>query len=349
MSRYRRLEKQAKLLETVATPILIAIRLEETRNKGDMGKVTVIGGAGFVGRYLIRRLAEQGHVVRIATRDPEAANYLKPMGGVGQIQPIQANIRDNASIFRAISGSDCLINLAGVMFPRRQQSFQAIHEHGALRIARAAVDANVAHFIHISALGLDTNSKSKYTQSKAAGEAAVRAVYPNAIIIRPSIIFGPEDKFFNLFARIATLSPIIPLFGGGQNSMQPVYVGDVARAIAKLTMDIMARGRTYELGGPQVLTMAKLMEKVCLQTGRNCFLMPLPFVLAKINAFFLQLLPGNVLTMDQVEMLKIDNVLSGDQYGLADIGLTPTTLDSVLPTYLHRYRKTKRISSFEKS
>ena len=314
-----------------------------------MSMVTVIGGAGFVGRYLIRRLIEQGHSVRIATRDPEAAKFLKPLGGVGQIQPIQVNIRDEVSISRAISGSDCLINLAGVMFPSRRQSFEAIHEYGASRAARAAIKAEVPHFIHISALGVGANGKSKYIRSKTAGEAAVRNIYPNAIIIRPSVIFGAEDKFFNLFARIATLSPVIPLIGGGQNCIQPVYVGDVAKAIAALATDNTAAGGIFELGGPQVLTMAKLMEIVCHQTGRECLLLPLPFVLAKINAFFLQQMPGNILTMDQVEMLKMDNVLSGKHHGLANIGLTPTTLDSVLPTYLHRYRKTKRVSSFEQS
>jgi len=314
-----------------------------------MSKITVIGGAGFIGRYLIRRLAEQGHSIRVATRDPETANFLKPMGGVGQIQAVQANIRDDDSIFQAVSGSDSIINLAGVMFPSRLQSFQAIHEHGAARVAQAAVDAKVTHFIHVSALGADAHGKSKYAQSKAAGEAAVRAIYPNTIIIRPSIIFGPEDKFFNLFARIATLSPIIPLFGGGHNYTQPVYVGDVARAIAALLLDSTAKGGTYELGGPQVLTMAKLMKIICHQTGRNRLLLPFPFLLAKINAFFLQLLPGQFLTIDQVEMLKIDNILDGEQLGLADIGLTPTTLDSVLPTYLHRYRKNSQNSSFEQT
>ena len=170
-----------------------------------MSKVTIIGGAGFVGRYLVKRLTEQGHSVRVATRDPEAANYLKPMGNVGQVQPIQANIRDDASIFRAIADSDCVINLAGVMFPRGRQSFQAIHEYGAQRDAQAAINAGGARLIHVAALGANANAKSKYAQSKAAGEVAVRAAYPQVSIIRPSAIFGPEDKFFNLFARIATL------------------------------------------------------------------------------------------------------------------------------------------------
>ena len=312
-----------------------------------MGKVTVIGGAGFVGRYLVKRLTEQGHSVRVATRDPEAANYLKPMGNVGQVHPIQANIRDDASIFRAIADSDCVINLAGVMFPRGHQSFQAIHEFGAQRVAQAAINAGVARLIHVSALGVNANAKSKYAQSKAAGEVAVRAAYPQVSIIRPSAIFGPEDKFFNLFARIATLSPIMPLFGGGHNRMQPVYVGDVALAIAALAIDGAESGGTYELGGPQVLTLAELMEIVCAKTDRNCLLLPVPAALAKIAAVFLQCLPWNIFTMDQVELLKEDNVVSGEQPDLADLGVTATALDAVLPTYLFRYRKAGRMPSLE--
>lgn len=312
-----------------------------------MSKVTIIGGAGFVGRYLVKRLTEQGHSVRVATRDPEAANYLKTMGNVGQVHPIQANIRDDASIFRAIADSDCVINLAGVMFPRGRQSFQAIHEYGAQRVAQAAINAGVARLIHVSALGVNANAKSKYAQSKAAGEVAVRAAYPQVSIIRPSAIFGPEDKFFNLFARIATLSPIMPLFGGGHNLMQPVYVGDVALAIAALVIDGAESGGTYELGGPQVLTLAELMEIVCAKTDRNCLLLPVPVALAKIAAGFLQCLPWNIFTMDQVELLKEDNVVSGEQSDLADLGVTATALDAVLPTYLFRYRKAGRIPSLE--
>jgi uncharacterized protein YbjT (DUF2867 family) len=314
-----------------------------------MGKVTVIGGAGFLGRYLIRRLAEQGHGLRVAVRDPEAASYLKPMGDVGQVQPIQANIRNQASIARAVDGADMVVNLAGVMFPGGAQSFQAVHEYGAETVATAAASAGVGRLLHISALGAADDSESKYARSKAVGEAAVREAYPDATIIRPATVFGPEDKFFNLFALIASLSPVMPLLGGGHNRMQPVYVGDVAKAMAALLRDEAPVGGTYELGGPQVLTMAELMVMVCEQTGRNRLPVPLPYALAKVYAFFLQLTPWHILTVDQVELLKSDNVVSGDLPGLADLGVTPTALAAVLPGYLHRYRKAGRLPSIEQA
>ncbi len=314
-----------------------------------MAKVTVIGGGGFIGRYLVKRLAEHGHAVRVAVRDPEAAGYLKPMGGVGQVQPIQANIRHPGSIARAVAGSDMVANLAGVMFPRGEQGFQAVHEYGAGSVAAAASEAGVGRLVHISALGADAESESRYARSKAAGEAAVRAAYPDATIVRPSSVFGPEDKFFNLFARLATLMPIMPLIGGGQNRMQPVYVGDVAQSIAALLADTSEAGGTYELGGPQVLTMAEIMAMVCEQTGRKRLLLPVPYAAAKFEAFFLQLTPWDILTMDQVELLKVDNVVSGDHPGLADLGIQATSLDAVLPTYLHRYRKAGRLPTPEQA
>ena len=315
-----------------------------------MGKVTVIGGGGFLGRYLIRRLAEQGQAVRVAVRDPEAASYLKPMGDVGQVQAVQANIRNQASINRAVAGADCVINLAGVMFPGGAQSFQAVHVDGAETVAQAAANGGVERLIHVSALGADEDSTSKYVRSKAAGEAAVREICRAAIIVRPSTIFGPEDKFFNLFAWIATLSPVMPLIGGGKNRLQPIYVGDVAQAIAAitaLTTDDQTAGSIYELGGPQNLTMAELMTMVCEQTGRNRPGVPVPYALAKLKAFFLALTPWDILTMDQAEMLKTDNVVSGDLPGLHDLGITPTALDAILPGYLHRYRRAGRLPSTE--
>ncbi len=312
-----------------------------------MGKATVVGGAGFIGRYLVKRLAQQGWQVRVAVRDPEAAGFVKPMGEVGQVQPIQANIRNEASIARAVAGADMVINLAGVMFPGGAQSFQAVHEDGAAAVARAAHAAGARRLVHVSAIGAAPDAGSKYARSKAAGEAVVRDAFPTATIVRPSSIFGPEDQFFNLFARLATISPIMPLLGGGHGRMQPVYVGDVAQAIAALAPAAAPTGGTYELGGPQVLSMAELMAMVCEQTGRKRLAVPLPFALAKFDAFFLQFLPWRILTMDQVEMLKVDNVVSGEHPGLADLGVTPTTLDAVLPGYLYRYRKAGRLPSPE--
>lgn len=314
-----------------------------------MNKVTVVGGAGFLGRYLVKRLAQQGRQVRVAVRDPEAANFLKPMGDVGQVQPIQANLRNEASIARAVAGADMVVNLAGLMFPGGAQSFQAVHEDGAANVARAAHAAGVKRLIHLSALDASRDADSKYSRSKAAGEALVREAFPNAVIVRPSTIFGPEDKFFNLFAAMAALSPVLPLPGGGHSRMQPVYVGDVAQAIATLLQDEAPEGGDYELGGPQILTLAELMAKVCEQTGRKRLLVPVPFAFAKMEAFFLQLLPWHILTMDQIEMLKVDNVVSGELPGLAELGVTPTTLDAVLPSYLHRYRKAGRLPTPEQA
>ncbi|MBC8241025.1 MAG: complex I NDUFA9 subunit family protein [Alphaproteobacteria bacterium] len=314
-----------------------------------MGKITVVGGAGFLGRYLIRGLARQGLQVRAAVRDPEAAGYLKPMGEVGQVQPIQANIRDAASIARAVAGADMVVNLTGVMFPGGAQSFQAVHVDGAATVARAAHDAGAVRLIHVSAIGAEMDADSKYARSKAAGEAAVRDAFPTATIVRPSTMFGPEDKFFNLFARIATILPVMPLLGGGHSRMQPVYVGDVARAIAALLRDEAPTGGIYELGGPQVLNLAELMAMVCALTGRKRLQVPLPFALAKFEAFFLQILPWHILTMDQVELLKVDNIISGDHPGLAELGVTATTLDAILPSYLYRYRKAGRLPSIEQA
>jgi len=314
-----------------------------------MGKVTVVGGAGFIGRYLVKRLAQQGWQVRVAVRDPEAASFVKPMGAVGQVQPIQANIRNEASIARAVAGADLVINLAGLMFPGGAQNFQAVHEDGAATVARAAHAAGVGRLIHVSAVGADRDAGSKYARSKDAGETAVRDAFPTATIVRPSTIFGPEDQFFNLFARLATILPVMPLLGGGHSRMQPVYVGDVAQAIAALARDTAPTGGIYELGGPQVLSMAELMSIVCEQTGRERLAVPLPFALAKFYAFFLQLMPWRILTMDQVEMLKTDNVVSGEYPGLAELGVTPTPLDAVLPSYLYRYRKAGRLPSTEQN
>ena len=314
-----------------------------------MGKVTVVGGAGFLGRYLVKRLAQQGFQVCAAVRDPEAVGHLKPMGEVGQVQSIQANIRNAASIARAVAGADVVVNLTGVMFPGGAQSFQAVHVEGAATVARAAHAAGAARLIHVSALGADSDANSKYARSKAAGEIAVREAFPAATIVRPSTIFGPEDKFFNLFARIASILPVMPVLGGGHGRMQPVYVGDVAQAIAALSQDGAPTEGLYELGGPQVLSLAELMAIVCAQTGRKRRQVPLPFAFAKINAFCLKILPWPILTMDQIEMLKVDNVVSGQHPGLAEIGVMATTLDAVLPRYLCRYRKAGRLPSIEQA
>jgi len=301
--------------------------------------VTVFGGSGFIGRYLIKRLAARGCRVRAAVRDPEAASFLKPMGEVGQVMPVQANIRDEASVARAVAGADAVVNLVGVLYSRGAQSFERVHADGAGSIARAAADAGVSRVLHVSAIGADADSGAAYARSKAAGEAAVRAARPDATIVRPSVVFGPEDSFFNLFAWLATFSPVLPLIGGGHMRMQPVYVGDVAEGLDRLLADDADTGQTYEFGGPRIYTFRELMELVLEQTGRRRLLVPLPYAVAKIDALFLQMAPRPLLTMDQVELLKTDNVVAEGTPGLAELGITPTPAEAVLPSYLYRYRR----------
>jgi uncharacterized protein YbjT (DUF2867 family) len=304
-----------------------------------LDNVTVFGGSGFVGRYVVKRLADQGRRVRVAVRDPERAAFLKPMGDVGQVVPIQANVRNAASVRRAVEGAGAVINLTGLLYQSGAQRFDAVHVAGAENIARAAVDAGASRLVHMSAIGADAASDSHYAQTKAAGEAAVRAACPDACIVRPSIVFGAEDGFFNLFGWLATIAPALPLPGDGGTRFQPVYVGDVASAIVRLLDDPAAAGKTYELGGPQVLTFRDLMQIVLAQTGRKSLLVPVPFALMKMKAAFLQLMPKPLMTMDQVELLKSDNVVSDGAPGLADLGIQPTALDAILPTYMARYRR----------
>lgn len=305
--------------------------------------VTVVGGSGFLGRYMVKRLAEAGVRVRVAVRDPEAAAFLKPMGDVGQVVPVQANVRNAASVARAVAGSDAVVNLVGILYQAGPQRFDAVHAEGAGTVARAAAEAGVQRLIHVSAIGASDDSEAQYARSKAAGEAAVREAFPAATIMRPSVVFGPEDGFFNLFGWLATISPILPLVGGGHTRFQPVYVGDVAAAVGTALGDDATAGVTYELGGPRIYSFRELMELVLEVTGRRRLLVPVPFAIAKIEAMFLQLLPRPLLTMDQVELLKSDNVADEALPGLAELGVTPTPAESVVPSYMARYRKGGRL------
>jgi len=305
--------------------------------------VTVVGGSGFLGRYMVKRLAEAGVRVRVAVRDPEAAAFLKPMGDVGQVVPVQANVRNAASVARAVAGADAVVNLVGILYQTGPQRFDAVHAEGAGTVAHAAAEAGVQRLIHVSAIGASDESEAQYARSKAAGEAAVRDAFPAATIMRPSVVFGPEDGFFNLFGWLATISPILPLVGGGHTRFQPVYVGDVAAAVGTALGDDATAGVTYELGGPRIYSFRELMELVLEVTGRRRLLVPVPFAIAKIEAMFLQLLPRPLLTMDQVELLKSDNVADEALPGLAELGVTPTPAESVVPSYMARYRKGGRL------
>lgn len=306
--------------------------------------VTVFGGSGFVGRQVVRKLAHLGCRVRVAGRNPEDAMPLKPAGDVGQIVPVQANIRHEGSIRAAVSGADAVINLVGILYESGAQTFDMVHEEGGRRVAEAARAAGITAFAQMSALGATPDSSAKYARSKAAGEAAVRANVPEAVVVRPSVIFGPQDDFFNRFAALMRFAPLLPLIGGGRTKFQPVYVGDVADAIVKALSDPVRAGRTFELGGPTVYSFRELMDLTMTETGRHVGLVPIPFGLARIQAFLMELLPVPPLTRDQVELLKSDTVCSGDLPGLADLGIEPTAAEVILPSYLDIYRRGGRYS-----
>ncbi|MCH6576919.1 MAG: complex I NDUFA9 subunit family protein [Proteobacteria bacterium] len=312
--------------------------------------VTVFGGSGFLGRHLVQRLAATGARVTVAVRNPESALFLKPMGDVGQITPVGADVRDGPAVAAAVQGADWVVNLVGVLYETRRQSFSAIHAQGAERIAKAAKAAGAKRLVHVSAIGANRHSSAAYARSKAAGEAAVAAAYPAATILRPSIIFGPEDDFFNRFAAMARVSVALPLFGGGETRFQPVYVGDVAAAVVKALTDEGTAGTTYELGGPRVYSFRQLMTLMLAEIGRKRILLPLPFFVADAMGAVLQSLPlpfgmAPPLTGDQAKLLRYDNVVSGDAPGLADLGIAPTACEIILPTYLDRFRRHGRFEA----
>ncbi len=298
-------------------------------------RITVFGGAGFVGRYIVKRLAAAGAGVRVACRDPERAKFLKPAGGVGQVVPVQANLRYPESVRAAVDGADAAINCVGVLVSRGAQSFSAVHAAGAEAVAAAAAEAGVARLVHISAIGADADSTAAYARSKAAGEAAMRAAFPAAAILRPSIVIGPEDDFFNRFGLMARLAPALPLIGGGLTRFQPAYVGDVAdAAIAALDR----AGGLFELGGPKIYSFRQLMELLLAEIGRKRLLVPVPFLVMQAKAAFLQFVPGAPITPDQVELLKYDNVVAEGAAGFAELGIEPRDIETVIPTYLDRFR-----------
>lgn len=304
--------------------------------------VTVFGGSGFVGTQAVRYLAKAGWRIRVAVRNPNLAYKMRLLGDVGQVDIVQANVRDKPSLERALDGATGSLNLVGVLYEAGRQGFQSVHVMGAKNVAEAARAQGVTRVVQMSALGADPNGPSKYGRTKAEGEAAVRAIHPDAAIVRPSIVFGPGDGFFNRFASMAQFSPVLPLIGGGTTRFQPVFVGDVGQALCRIVTDEASAGRTFELGGPAVHTFRELMEKMLTETGQRRLLLPVPFPVAAALGAVGDLVAGVLtppVTADQVESLRVDNVITGSYPGLAELGIAPTTLEAVLPTYLYAYRK----------
>jgi NADH dehydrogenase len=312
--------------------------------------ITIYGGSGFIGRNVVRALAKTGARMRVAVRRPELAGHLQPLGGVGQINPVQANVRFPDSLLAAAEGADAVVNLVGILFPSGKQTFEAVQDEGARHVAEAARTAGVRTLVHVSAIGADREAASAYARSKAEGEAAVREVFPDAAILRPSIVFGPEDDFFNRFAAFARIAPFLPLIGGGNTRFQPAFAGDVAKALVAALTGAIKPGAPYELGGPEVLTMREVMERVLTYTMRKRPLVSVPFWLAKLQAAVLQLLPKPLLTIDQVRLLEADNVVSEAarhaRHTLEGLGIEPVAVAAVVPAYLEQFRPRGQFSVY---
>lgn len=300
--------------------------------------VTVFGGAGFVGQAVVQKLAKKGAIVRVATRHPERAMSLRTMGFVGQVTPIYCDIKDIASVMSALKGADAAINLVGILYEHKNQTFEAVHHRGIENIAIVCKTLHIEDLIHISALGLQSSTSSSYAKTKLAGETALLSQFNHAVILRPSVIFGPDDQFFNRFATLVQISPILPLIGGGQTRFQPVYVGDVAAAITKILENNRYQGKIIELAGPKIYTFEELLVLLLKEIKRKRILMRLPFCLARLVARILQLFPNPFLTTDQVRLLESDVILSKKNLTLKDLHITPSLVESIIPQYLGRYR-----------
>ncbi len=306
--------------------------------------VTVFGGSGFVGRHVVRALCREGWRVRVAVRRPDLAGHVQTMGAVGQVFPVQANLRYPESIKAAVQGAEAVVNLVGVLAKSGSQSFDALHVKGAEAVAEAARLAGATRMVHVSALGASPRSSSTYARSKAAGERAVLKAFPDAVILQPSLVFGPEDDLFNRFADMAAHSPLLPLIGGGQTRFQPVYVGDVARAVAAACEGKAEPGAIYELGGPEIVTFRQILDRVQEWSGRKRWYVRLPFWAAKLGALLTAPLPNALrpLTVDQVRLLQVDNVVTAqaisEDHTLQGLGITdPHTMAAIVPAYLERF------------
>lgn len=300
--------------------------------------ITVIGGTGFLGRYVVRLLAREGYSVQVVSRHPARTAALKPSGDVGQIVPIYGDAKNIGPLHDALERSYAIINLTGILYEKGKQSFTAVHAQAPERLAQAAETLGVSRFIHVSALGVDKATGSHYARTKVLGEKAVMAAFPTASILRPSVMFGAEDNFFNQFAQMASLSPALPLIGGGRTRFQPVYVGDVAQAILVCLKNPETQGQTYELGGTQIYSFKEILEYIMRVTGKQRKLVHVPFGMASTMGTFAELMPVPPLTRDQVRLLKTDNVVSPNAKGFAALGISPTSIDMVVPNYLERFK-----------
>jgi NADH dehydrogenase len=314
---------------------------------------TVFGGSGFIGRQVVWFLARRDYRVRAAVRRPDLAGYLQPMGVVGQIHAVQSNLRFSDSVVRAVEGAETVINAVGILAPEGAQTFEAVHVEGARRAAKAAREAGAQRFVHISAIGADSQSHSRYAATKAKGEEAVLAEFPSAIILRPSIVFGPEDRFFNRFAALARISPVLPLIGGGHTRFQPVFSGDLGEAAANAAIDFGTPGTIYEIGGPEIVTFRDILEATLRYAGRRRLLLPLPFWLMQIQAALTSPLPNSMrpITLDQLRLLKVDNVVSDaakrEGRTLAALGVShPASIEAIVPEYLERFKPKGQYASY---
>lgn len=302
--------------------------------------ITVFGGTGFLGRHIIRNLAKSGAVIRVATRSPASAYFLRPLGQIGQIVPVRCDVNDDASVAAVLDGATHAVNLVGILFERGRQRFDRLHAELPGRIGRIAAAKKLALVVHISALGAAANGPSRYSRSKAAGEDALRAAFARHVILRPSVVFGPEDNFFNMFARMAQKFHMLPLIAGGQTRFQPVYVGDIAEAVTRVIdapTDSVFVGKTYTACGPQVYSMKELMRITLQQSRLSACLLPLPGWAARLMAMVSRLLPRPLITADQIRQLSVDNVQHPNVPGIADLGVAPTDLRAVLPSYMLQY------------
>ncbi|PHQ71566.1 MAG: complex I NDUFA9 subunit family protein [Sneathiella sp.] len=310
--------------------------------------ITIFGGSGFIGRHLVGRLAAKGYQIRLAVRDPESAAQLMTQGDVGQIASLQTNVRNQASVERAVEGADIVINLVGILYEGGAQNFGTIHVDAAERIAAAAKAAGASQLIHMSALGADKLHAAGYARSKAVGEELAAKEFPGATILRPSVVFGRDDDFFNRFALMVTLTPVFPIADGGRAKMQPVWIEDLTDAIVRILESSAHQGKTWELTGPDAYSFHDLMQMVLDYTGRKCLLLPVPAALMSLMAVFMNMVPGRPqLTPDQVKLLKTDNIATGTLPSLADLDISPASIEAIVPEYLRRYRKGGGLQSLQ--